>query len=65
MEKNAPIIARFQERGFEVVGFDLRCFGRSHGLPRGLIDDTETLITDARNFLSSFDNWDSERGLGQ
>ena len=53
IEKNAPVIAKFQEEGFEVVGFDMRCFGRSLGEPKGLIKDTSLLVRDSRNFLTT------------
>ena len=42
----------------------MRCFGRSTGEPKGLITDTQTLIGDSRNFLTTFNEWDKSRGLG-
>ena len=43
---------------------DTRCFGRSHGEPKGLVDDTQKLVTDSRNFITAFAEWDRARGLG-
>ena len=64
IEKNAPVLERFQKQGYEVVGYDIRCFGKSSGEPKGLIKDTRLLASDAINFLRAFESWDLERGLG-
>lgn len=44
------VATRLADKGYEVVGFDQRGFGKSGGV-RGYIKDFATILNDSRRFL--------------
>jgi len=54
-EKNKSIAKRFQDEGIEVIGYDMRGFGRSGGKPAYIGEGGfHNYYNDSRNFLSTY-----------
>ena len=59
-EKAAWLASKFQQRGFDVVGQDMRPFGQSETKYPGLIDDPSVQVDDSYRFLKALTERDSD-----